>query len=92
MENMLRLCIQFKSDGKCIWEYYDGKCDSTCENCPHYRPDYKGMKYTEALQKLNDVMQGREDIKEVKFDKENDTFEVIDMDGNIHIRFGSEFK
>ena len=31
-----------KSDGKCIWEYYDGKCEcSECEKCPHYRPDYK---------------------------------------------------
>lgn len=31
--------------------------------------EMEGMRYTEALRKLNDVMQGREDIKEVKFDK-----------------------
>ena len=31
-----------KSDGKCIWEYCDEKCEcSECEKCPHYRPDYK---------------------------------------------------
>ena len=31
-----------KSDGKCIWEYCNEKCEcSECANCPHYRPDYK---------------------------------------------------
>lgn len=31
-----------KSDGKCMWEYCDEKCEcSECENCSHYRPDYK---------------------------------------------------
>ena len=51
----------------------------------------EGMKYTEALRKLNDVMQGREDIKEVKFDKENNMFEVVDTNGHIHMCFGDEF-
>lgn len=31
-----------KSNGKCIWEYCDEKCEcSECANCSHYRPDYK---------------------------------------------------
>ena len=31
-----------ESDGKCMWLYYDGKCEcSECENCPHYQKDYK---------------------------------------------------
>lgn len=30
-----------KSNGKCIWEYCNEKCEcSECVNCPHYRPDY----------------------------------------------------
>ena len=28
------------NDGKCIWNYYDGKCDcDKCSNCSHYRPE-----------------------------------------------------
>lgn len=53
--------------------------------------EMEGMRYTEALRKLNDVMQGREDIKEVKFDKENNMFEVVDINGRVHICFGDEF-
>lgn len=53
--------------------------------------EMEGMRYTEALRKLNDVMQGREDIKEVKFDKENNMFEVTDINGRIHVCFGDEF-
>ncbi|MEO3123162.1 hypothetical protein [Mediterraneibacter gnavus] len=53
--------------------------------------EMEGMRYTEALRKLNDVMQGREDIKEVKFDKENNMFEVADINGCIHVCFGDEF-
>lgn len=31
-----------KSDGKCMWIYYDGECEcSECANCPHYKPDFK---------------------------------------------------
>ncbi len=31
-----------ESDGKCIWEYCNEKCEcSECVNCPHYRPNYK---------------------------------------------------
>ena len=31
-----------KSDGKCMWIYYDGKCEcSECEKCSHYKPDFK---------------------------------------------------
>ena len=33
----------------------------------------KDMRYTEALRKLFEVMEGRPDIKEVKFNRENDT-------------------
>lgn len=49
------------------------------------------MKYTEALRKLFEVMQGRTDILEVKFDRENDSFDVISKDG-IHMCFGDEFR
>lgn len=34
-----------KSNGKCILEYCDEKCESSeCANCPHYKPDYKKEK------------------------------------------------
>lgn len=47
-----------KSDGKCIWEYCDEKCEcSECEKCPHYRPDYK--KETEES-KMSEVINTNE--------------------------------
>ena len=49
------------------------------------------MKYTEALRKLFEVMEGRTDILEVKFDRENDAFDVISKDG-VHVCFGNEFR
>ena len=49
------------------------------------------MKYTEALRKLFEVMEGRTDILKVEFDRENDSFDVISNDG-IHICFGNEFR
>lgn len=49
------------------------------------------MKYTEALKKLFEVMEGRSDIIEVKFDRENDSFDVISSTG-VHVCFGSEFR
>lgn len=48
------------------------------------------MKYIEALMKLFEVMQGRPDILEVKFDRENDSFDVITKDGT-HVCFCNEF-
>ena len=31
-----------ESDGKCMWIYYNGKCEcSECEKCPHYQPYFK---------------------------------------------------
>lgn len=41
--------VNMERDGKCIWEYYDGKCDNVCENCSHYRPDYKGLNRADAI-------------------------------------------
>ena len=49
------------------------------------------MRYTEALRKLFEVMEGRPDIKEVKFDRENDSFDVI-SDTDVHVCFGNEFR
>ena len=49
------------------------------------------MRYTEALRKLFEIMEGRTDILEVKFDRENDSFDVISNDG-IHVCFANEFK
>lgn len=49
------------------------------------------MRYTEALRKLFEVMQGRPDILEIKFDRENDSFDVI-SDAGIHVCFGDEFR
>ena len=51
----------------------------------------KKMRYTEALRKLFEVMEGRPDIKEIKFDRENDSFNVI-SDTGIHVCFGNEFR
>ena len=51
----------------------------------------ENMKYTEALKKLFEIMEGRPDITEVKFDRENDTFDVI-SDTGIHVCFGDEFR
>lgn len=50
------------------------------------------MKYSEALKLLASIMDERQDIKEVKFDKENDTFIIISEDNSEHICFGSEFR
>lgn len=52
----------------------------------------KQMRYTDALRKLFEVMEGRPDIKEIKFDRENDMFDVISNNGDRHICFGSEFR
>lgn len=52
----------------------------------------KVIRYTEALRKIFEVMEGRPDIKEIKFDRENDMFDVIDNNDEIHICFGSEFR
>lgn len=49
------------------------------------------MRYTEALRKLFEVMECRSDIKEVKFNRENDSFDVI-SDTGIHVCFGNEFR
>lgn len=49
------------------------------------------MRYTEAVGKLFEVMEGRPDIIGVKFDRKNDSFDVI-SDTGIHICFGNEFR
>ena len=49
------------------------------------------MRYTEALRKLFEVMEARPDILEVKFNREEDTFDVISNDCT-HVCFGSEFR
>lgn len=51
----------------------------------------KDMRYTEALRKLFDIMESRPDIKGVKFDRENDSFDVI-SDTGVHVCFGNEFR
>lgn len=50
-----------------------------------------GLTYTQALRKLFEVMEGRSDIQRVKFNRDDDTFEVI-SDTTDHICFGSEFR
>ena len=50
------------------------------------------MRYTDALRKLFEVMEGRSDILEVKFDRENDSFDVISNNGGVHMCFGKEFR
>lgn len=49
------------------------------------------MKYTEALKKLFEVMEGRPEITEVKFNRKDDSFDVI-SGNNIHVCFGDEFR
>lgn len=49
------------------------------------------MRYTQALRKLFEVMEGRPDILSVKFNRESDSFEVVE-DTGIHICFGDEFR
>jgi len=49
------------------------------------------MRYTVALRKLFEVMEGRTDIFEVKFNRNDDSFEVV-SDTGVHICFGSEFR
>ncbi len=51
----------------------------------------KQMRYTDALRKLFEVMEGRPDIAEVKFHREDDTFEVIG-DSGVHICIGDELR
>lgn len=50
------------------------------------------MKYTEALKMIYEIMENRPDIKEIKFDRDNDSFDVISSDGHIHMCFGKEFR
>lgn len=49
------------------------------------------MRYTVALRKLFEVMEGRTDIDEVKFNRKNDSFDVISS-GGVHVCFGDEFR
>ena len=51
----------------------------------------ENMKYTEALKMIFKVMEGRPDIKEIKFNRENDSFDVI-SDTGVHVCFGDEFR
>lgn len=44
------------------------------------------------VEELFKIMEGREEIEEVKFKYEDDVFEVIDTDGNIHLCLGHEFR
>lgn len=49
------------------------------------------MKYTDALKMLCEIMKERPDINEVKFNRNNDTFDVI-CDNVEHLCLVSEFK
>ena len=49
------------------------------------------MKYTVALRKLFEVMEGRIDIDEVKFNRKNDSFDVV-TSSCVHVCFGDEFR
>lgn len=51
-----------KSDGKCMWIYYDGKCEcSECEKCSHYKPDFKEkMEYLMQIAEERYRKQGKE--------------------------------
>lgn len=49
------------------------------------------MRYTEALKMLFKIMEGRPDIIEVKFNREEDSFDVI-SNNCIHVCFGNEFR
>lgn len=51
----------------------------------------KYMMYTEALKMLSEVMKGRPDIKEVKFNWDDGNFDVI-TDNVDHVCFLSEFE
>ena len=51
----------------------------------------ENMKYTEALKMIFKVMEGRPDIKEIKFNREDDSFDVI-SDTGVHVCFGDEFR
>lgn len=49
------------------------------------------MKYSKALKMLFEIMEARPDITEVKFDRDNDTMNIINGN-NIHVCFGDEFR
>ena len=51
----------------------------------------ENMKYTEALKMIFKIMEGRPDIKEIKFNREDDSFDVI-SDTGVHVCFGDEFR
>lgn len=51
----------------------------------------ENMKYTEALKMIFKVMEGRPDIKEIKFNREDDSFDVI-SDTGVHVCFVDEFR
>ena len=45
------------NDGKCIWSYYDGKCDcDKCTNCSHYRPElHKDINSSRLIETFEDM-------------------------------------
>lgn len=49
------------------------------------------MRYTHALRKLFEIMEGREDIEKVVFDRKDDKFTVFSNNAE-HICFGNEFR
>ncbi len=50
------------------------------------------MKCTDALKMLYKIMQGRPDIKQVTFNREDGTFEVLHSNGDRHLCFEQEFE
>ena len=50
------------ADGKCMWIYYDEKCEcSECEKCSHYKPDFKKeMEYLMQIAEERYQKQGKE--------------------------------
>lgn len=59
-----------KSDGKCLWIYYDRKCEcSECEKCPHYKSDFK--------KKMESLMQ----VAEERYRKQGKELSDSEKDG-----------
>jgi hypothetical protein len=50
------------------------------------------MKYSTATKYLAEILDGRDDITKVEFNRQDDSFLVTFNNGSEHLCFGSEFR
>lgn len=54
--------------------------------------ELQNMKYSTATKYLAEILDGRDDITKVEFNRQDDSFLVTFNNGSEHLCFGSEFR